>query len=440
MDALGRHIIVEFYECSAEKINDVHHIEKSMIRAAELAGATIINSTFHHFSPFGVSGVIVIEESHLAIHTWPEYRFASLDLFTCGDSIDPWVSFDYLEKEFGAVHSSSIELQRGQPHLLEHIALDAPAVRDTASTPKRPVKYNRNIWFTERDNNIALSLRHKGDPLFKKQSKYQRVEIIDTIAYGKALILDGMVMTTEKDEFVYHEMIAHVPLLSHHRPERVLIIGGGDGGGAREVLKHETVKQVDLVEIDEMVIDACKRYLPKLATSLSHPNLSLYVEDGIEYMKKCPDNTYDVILIDSTDPVGPAEGLFTSEFYKNVHRCLKEEGIMVAQSESPHFNTNVFCEIYHCYGDIFGYENVHPYLVYIPTYPSGMWSFSLCSKNLFHPIKDLDMDRTKHFASQNHLRYYNPEIHTAAFMLPTFVKNLLYKKNDFLLKQHAPSQ
>jgi spermidine synthase len=440
MDALGRHIIVEFYECSAEKINDVHHIEKSMIRAAELAGATIINSTFHHFSPFGVSGVIVIEESHLAIHTWPEYRFASLDLFTCGDSIDPWVSFDYLEKEFGAVHSSSIELQRGQPHLLEHIALDTPAVRDTASTPKKPVKCNRNIWFTERDNNIALSLRHKGDPLYKKQSNYQRVEIIDTIAYGKALILDGMVMTTEKDEFVYHEMIAHVPLLSHPRPERVLIIGGGDGGGAREVLKHDTVKQVDLVEIDEMVIDACKRYLPALSTSLSHPNLSLYIEDGIEYMKKCPKNMYDVILIDSTDPVGPAEGLFTIDFYNDVHRCLKDGGIMVAQSESPHFNTNVFCEIYHCYGDIFGYENVHPYLVYIPTYPSGMWSFSFCSKNLLHPINDLDLDRAKNFAAHNKLQYYNPEIHTAAFMLPTFVKNLLYQKDDILLKQQTPSQ
>jgi len=157
-------------------------------------------------------------------------------------------------------------------------------------------------------------------------------------------------------------------------------------------------------------------------------------------MKKCPENMYDVILIDSTDPVGPAEGLFTSDFYKDVHRCLKDDGIMVAQSESPHFNTNVFCEIYHCYGDIFGYDHVHPYLVYIPTYPSGMWSFSFCSKNLLHPIKDLDLDKAKHFSSQNHLKYYNPEIHTAAFMLPTFVKDLLYQKNDIFLKQQTSSR
>jgi spermidine synthase len=439
MEALGRHIIVEFYECSAEKIHDVHHIEQSMIHAAEIAGATIINSTFHHFSPFGVSGVIVIEESHLAIHTWPEYRFASLDLFTCGDSIDPWVAFDYLKQEFGADHSSSIELQRGQPHLLEHIALDTPVVRDTASKMKRPVKYNRNIWFTERDNNIALSLRHKGDPLYRQQSKYQRVEIIDTIAYGKALILDGMVMTTEQDEYVYHEMIAHVPLLTHPHPEKVLIIGGGDGGGAREALKHDSVKQVDLVEIDELVIEACKQYLPNLSNSFDHPNLNLYVEDGIEFVKNCPEKTYDVIIIDSTDPVGPAEGLFTSEFYKDVYRCLKDDGIMVAQSESPHFNTTVFQEIYHCYGNIFGYNNVHPYLVYIPTYPSGMWSFSFCSKNHLHPVNDLDMNRPRQFTSEHHLKYYNPEIHTSAFMLPTFVKNLLNQKKDITVNEQTTS-
>jgi spermidine synthase len=437
MDALGRHIIVEFYECSAKKINEVSLIEKSMIHAAKLAGATIISSTFHHFSPFGVSGVIVIGESHLAIHTWPEYRFASLDLFTCGDSIDPWVSFDYLEKEFGAEHSSSIELQRGQPHLLEKISLETPAVRDTASKTKQLVTYNRNIWFTERDNNIALSLRHKGDKLYKKQSKYQRVEIIDTIAYGKALILDGMVMTTEKDEYVYHEMIAHVPLLTHPHPEKVLIIGGGDGGGARETLKHESVKRVDLVEIDEMVIDACKKYLPSLSSSFSHPNLHLYVEDGIEFLKNCAENSYDVILIDSTDPIGPAEGLFTSDFYRDVYRCLKDDGIMVAQSESPHFNTNVFQEIYHCYGEIFGYDHVYPYVVFIPTYPSGMWSFSYCSKNSLHPVENLDMHKAQHFTDQHHLQYYNSEIHKAAFILPTFVKNLLNQKQGVTIKKHV---
>ena len=147
MEALGRHLIVEFYNCSPEKIDDVIGIEKSMVTAAKKAGATVINSTFHHFSPFGVSGVVVIEESHLSIHTWPEYRFASIDLFTCGDEIDPWVSFDYLKEEFAAEYFSTMELQRGQLHHLKKIDVKMSPSRGLQD---RKVKYNRNIWFTER--------------------------------------------------------------------------------------------------------------------------------------------------------------------------------------------------------------------------------------------------------------------------------------------------
>ena len=425
MESLGRHIIVEFYNCSPEKINDVSHIEKSMLRAAELAGATIINSTFHHFSPFGVSGVIVIEESHFAIHTWPEYQFASIDLFTCGELVNPWISFDHLQDEFGAKHSSSIELQRGQPHLLNKVTVHAPDVRDHASKKAKSITHQRSIWFTERDNHVALSLRHSGDMLYQKQSAYQKVEIIDTFAYGKALILDGMVMTTERDEFVYHEMIAHIPLLVHPRAENILIIGGGDGGAAREMLKHASVKHIDLVEIDACVIEASKQFLPNISQSFSHPKVQVIVDDGIEFIKNCKDESYDLIIVDSTDPVGPAEGLFTKDFYQGVYRCLTPNGIMVTQSESPTFNTHVFKEIQQCYKAIFGTNNVHPYLAYIPTYPSGMWSFSFCSKNSLHPITDLNLQKATAFTEKQDLQYYTTDIHQAAFVLPKFVQNLL---------------
>jgi spermidine synthase len=428
MQSLGKHIIVEFYNCSSEKINEVSHIEKSMIRAAELAGATIINSTFHHFSPFGVSGVIVIEESHFAIHTWPEYKFASIDLFTCGDDINPWISFDYLKKEFSAEHSSSIELQRGQPYLLERINIKKLPTRDKANKESNKFNHNRNIWFTERDNNIALSLRHTGDKLYHKQSDYQKVEIIDTLAYGKTLILDGMVMTTEKDEYVYHEMIAHIPMMLHSNPEKILIIGGGDGGAAREILKYDSVKKVDLVEIDKYVIEACKKYLPEISSSYKNSKLNLHIEDGIKYVKNCMDETYDIVIVDSTDPVGPAEGLFTQGFYKDVYRCLKEDGVMTTQSESPMFNTKVFKELYHCYGKIFNYDKVHPYLAYIPTYPSGMWSFTFCSKNQLHPKNDFDEEKAEKYLKNFDLKYYNKEIHKASFVLPTYVKQLLEAK------------
>lgn len=434
MDALGRHIIVEFYNCSPEKINDVLGIEKSMVEAAKKAGATVINSTFHHFSPFGVSGVVVIEESHLSIHTWPEYQFASIDLFTCGDTINPWLSFDYLKEEFAAEYFSSLELQRGALHHLKKIKVKNLPTRDKATACKKPqsITYNRNIWFTERDENIALSLRYTGDLLFSKQSPFQKVEIIDSCAYGKILILDGMIMTTEKDEYVYHEMITHVPLLSHPHPENVLIIGGGDGGAAREVLKHETIQNVDLVEIDEVVIKASKTYLPTIASSFDHPKLNVHIEDGIEYMRNCPDEMYDVVIVDSTDPVGPAEGLFKPEFYKNVFRSLKDKGVMVTQSESPTFNTEVFKELYQCYREIFSYENVHCYLSFIPTYPSGMWSFSFCSKGGIHPIHSFDEKRARIFTDEHALKYYNPEVHKAAFVLPTFVKDMLSLKKTVI--------
>ncbi|HEC89960.1 MAG: spermidine synthase [Thermoplasmata archaeon] len=422
MEALGRHLIVEFYNCSPEKIDDVIGIEKSMVTAAKKAGATVINSTFHHFSPFGVSGVVVIEESHLSIHTWPEYRFASIDLFTCGDEIDPWVSFDYLKEEFAAEYFSTMELQRGQLHHLKKIEVKAPLSRGLQD---KKVKYNRNIWFTERDDNVALSLRHTGDRLFSKQTPYQKVEILDTYAYGKVLTLDGMIMTTEKDEYAYHEMIAHVPLLTHPTPEKVLIIGGGDGGAAREVLRHENVKSVDLVEIDEVVIEASRKYLPTIASAFGNPRLNVHIKDGIEYVKQLRDETYDVVIIDSTDPVGPAEGLFKPDFYREVYRSLKPDGIMVTQSESPTFNPPVFQEIYRTYREIFGLNNVYCYLAFIPTYPSGMWSFSYCSKGSVHPLNDLDDEKAARFTNSHPLKYYHPDMHRAAFVLPTFVKELL---------------
>jgi spermidine synthase len=396
-----------------------------MVKAAQLAGATIINVTFHHFSPFGISGVVVIEQSHLSIHTWPEYQFASIDLFTCGETINPWISFDHLKEEFSADHISSIELQRGKLHHLNKISLDIPDVRDYASKKIKNPTYNRNIWFTERNNDIALSLRHSGDVLFSKKSPYQKVEIIDTCAYGKTLTLDGMIMTTEKDEYIYHEMISHVPLLTHPDPKNILIIGGGDGGVAREILRHNFVNQVDMVEIDEVVIEASKKLLPQISSTLNHPKLNIYIQDGIEFVKNCPKNKYDIVIVDSTDPVGPAEGLFKPSFYNDVYKCIRSDGIMVTQSESPEFNTKVFQEIYRCYKEIFGKNNVYCYLAFIPTYPSGMWSFSYCSKGSVHPVNDLNFEYASGFVRKHKLRYYNPEIHNSSFVLPNFVRNLL---------------
>ncbi len=411
-------------------MNDVVHIETSMVAAAETAGATVINSTFHHFSPYGVSGVVVIQESHLAIHTWPEYGYAAVDLFTCGDSVDPWVSYNYLKDAFEAGHGSSMELRRGQLSLLKRTDFNLDALRNLhPKTVETDGVISRDVWFTERDENIALSLKHSGKQLYKKDSPYQRVEIYETLAYGNMLTLDGMVMCTQKDEYVYHEMITHVPMFSHTQAKRALVIGGGDGGTVRELLRHKQLEEVTLVEIDELVIEACKLHLPETAIAFGNPRLNLLVEDGIKYINACADGRYDLIIVDSADPVGPGEGLFTTEFYSQVYRCLTPDGVMITQSESPRFNSGVFVEIYDTYKQIFGKDKVHCYLAAIPTYPTGTWSFSYSSKGDAHPLH-YNRDAAALFSKTQGLKYYNEQMHTAAFALPNFVQALLQHQTE----------
>jgi spermidine synthase len=285
--------------------------------------------------------------------------------------------------------------------------------------------YSRNIWFTERNEYIALSLRHKGDPLYKKQSKFQKVEIYDTYQFGRMLTCDGAIMCAEKDEHAYHEMICHVPVFAHANPKRVLVIGGGDGGTVREIVRHEQIAQITLVEIDPLVVEASRKHLPTLSSALDHPKLTLKIDDGIKYVANAADGAFDIILIDSTDPVGPAVGLFNAEFYHQVHRVLAPNGIMVAQSESPRFNIPVFKEIFNAHRKVFGSNNVYPYLAFIPTYPTGMWSFSFCAKGTTHPLNRFREDAAAKFSIDQNLNYYNEQIHRSAFVLPRFVQKMI---------------
>lgn len=426
MSALGNHILVEFTGCSPEIMNDVVSIERDMVEAAVKAEMTVINSTFHHFSPYGVSGVVVVQESHLAIHTWPEYGYAAVDIFTCGDT-NTWAAFDYLQEQFKAKNYSAIEMRRGVINLLERMDFDLSSMRSQASDRVNPGKYTRNVWFTDKDDNQALSLRYTGEVLFRKESPYQRVSVLDTYAYGKMLTIDNMVMCTEKDEHHYHEMISHPALLTHPNPKNILVIGGGDGGTVREILKHDSVKMVTMVEIDETVIEACKEHLPSIAAEFNNPKLNLIVGDGIEYVKNAKEGEFDLILVDGSDPVGPAEGLFSTTFYNNCKKALSNDGILVAQGESPMFNGRVFVELNQCLVEIFGQEKVNTLLFYIPTYPTGMWSFQVASKGDLS-LQKADKNRIKEFADNNKLFYYNEDIHFAALSMPNFVKNLLAKE------------
>ncbi len=259
--------------------------------------------------------------------------------------------------------------------------------------------------------------------LFSHHSKFQKVEIYQTDTWGKLLVIDDMVMLSEEDEFVYHEMLAQVPLATHPDPQRILIIGGGDGGTAREVLKHPSVKSVDLVEIDEVVIQACKLHMPDIG-DWNNPRLTVHIANGIEHLKQSTD-TYDVILVDGSDPVGPAVDLFRKEFYQYGLNALKENGVMATQCESPWIASyhSHMKEVYDVMDQLFSVH--YPYLASIPLYPAGLWCFMLGSKSA-DPLSGETIERvqsnTTNFGAS--FRYYNPEIHRSAFSLPNFVRDI----------------
>jgi spermidine synthase len=261
--------------------------------------------------------------------------------------------------------------------------------------------------------------------LFSELTSFQKVEVLETDSWGRLLTIDDMVMLSEQDEFVYHEMIAHVPLNSHPNPENVLIVGGGDGGTAREVLRHEEVKSVDLVEIDEAVVRASKEYLRGVG-EFDDPRLTLTIDDGIKWVQEHSD-AYDVIIVDGSDPVGPAEGLFNRSFFESCHKALKPEGILVAQSESPWVQQyhEPIRHIYHIMDELFDLAKV--YLSFIPLYPTGMWAMTYASKSELDPLGEASVRKAQQFEGDfgDGLRYYNADMHTAAFALPQFVRRII---------------
>ncbi|AFZ36903.1 Spermidine synthase [Stanieria cyanosphaera PCC 7437] len=286
-------------------------------------------------------------------------------------------------------------------------------------------QFNPAEWVIDHNDRTALSIRIKGDRLFCEQSPYQTVEVFDTCDRGKMLTIDRMVMCTEADEASYHEMLVHVPMLTDFKIKDVLVIGAGDGGTIRELVRYQNIETITMVEIDEVVVRAAKQFLPTISSAFDHPKLKLLIDDGIKFVKEAADHAYDLIIIDSSDPVGPSEGLFTKSFYQDVYRCLRPGGLITVQSESPSFNPKAFVELNQCLKQVFGNDQVHCYLVFIPMYPSGMWSLTYCSKQGAHPLKNFQRDRAITFAQEQNLTYYNADIHQAAFCLPTYIQKML---------------
>lgn len=273
-------------------------------------------------------------------------------------------------------------------------------------------------WYKDKYSaHTTLNIKIK-NLLFKGKSNYQKIEILESYDFGRMLVLDGIVNVTEKDEFIYHEMMVHVPLFTHPNPKRILVIGGGDGGIVRELSKHPQIKQIDLVEIDSMVIDKCKRFLPAVSVGFKDSRLRVYYDDGVQFVKN-KENFYDVIIVDSPDPIGSGKRLFQKKFYNYCLHALREDGLLTAQSETPTFKEElkIMKSMYKKLHRIFPIVNI--FTAYVISYAVGIWCFMLCSKK-YDPLNDFQEKKYQKLMLKS--RYYNADIHRASLALPNFIK------------------
>lgn len=277
------------------------------------------------------------------------------------------------------------------------------------------------LWYTEQHtDNVRFSIK-VDKPLYTGQSEFQRIDVFQSKEFGTFFTLDGLMMVTEKDEFIYHDMIVHVPMATNPKIKNVLVIGAGDGGTVRELTRYATIENIDMVEIDKLVVDVCREYLPQTACKLDDPRVQLYFEDGLKFVRT-KENMYDLIIVDSTDPFGPGEGLFTKEFYGNCFKALKEDGILVNQHESPYYDAYAksMQRAHKRIKEFFPVCRV--YQAHIPTYPSGHWLFGFASKK-YDPLTDIDEQAWNDLGLKT--KYYNTELHKGCFALPNYVKELL---------------
>ena len=280
-------------------------------------------------------------------------------------------------------------------------------------------------WFHEENQGVTrLGIRVTAH-LHGERSEFQKIDVYESPFFGRFLTLDDLMMVTERDEFVYHEMLVHVPLCVMREPRQVLIIGGGDCGCIREALRHPSVERVVQCEIDERVTRVSQKFFPWVSEVVDDPRVELIFDDGVRYIEQ-HENAFDLIVVDSTDPIGPAVGLFLTDFYAKVERALRPGGMMAAQTESPHWNAPTLGAIRGQVESVFAH--VATYWGSIPTYPSGSWCWTLASADRRYDAY-FDEERAERIAQ--HTLYFNPQVHRACFALPTFVRQALSGRNPF---------
>lgn len=453
-DRLGHHLIIDLCGCNPEKLKVVPVVEEILRAAAAAARATIVASKFHQFAPIGVSGALVLAESHITIHTWPEADgYCAIDIFTCGPT-DNFLALDVMKNGFESKDCVLVEIERG-----------AQKPAEDAATAVEP----RNArWISEELDPLGgFKPTMKVTELLEEvQSPFQNVKMFNTTGVGKMMVIDGIIQLTEYDHFAYHEMITHVPMQVHPNPTKVLIIGGGDGGALLEVEKYAGVTEIVICDIDEAVMKVACNHLPEFAAAYKDPRVRAVFQDGAALVANFQ-NYFDVIIVDCTDFYGVAAPLARKSFYESIRNALTADGLMVIQAESMYYDRNWISQLHKQCQELFPITQY--YHTHVPTYPSGCIGFVYCSKKYNYweniggagvgmaalaagpaaaialppsPPVDADgatankvegtgavppptRDGYDHQQLMAGMEYYTPALHLAAFQLPAFLNKLI---------------
>jgi spermidine synthase len=395
----GLHLIGDLTgcRCDPQLLLDGERFRAKCLDMVSAAGLTTMDATFHTFDGGGFTGTVVLAESHLAIHTWPERQGLTLDVYVCNYSADNSAKarklFDQLVEYFQPGEVAKHEVDRGEHMLMEPL--------------------NDSTGF------YIKATRQLGE----WQTRFQKMAIYETPHYGKLFRLDGFNMTSEKEEFVYHENLIHPALTAHAAPKKVLIIGGGDGGSSEEALKHPSVEQVTMVEIDGDVIEVAKEHFKAVHNGVfDNPKLRVLVDDGMKFVRETQER-FDLIALDLNDPMGPAEALYSLEFFQQLRAALAPGGALTLHIGSPVARPERVAELAQRLNSVF--RIVRPYTMYIPLYGS-LWAMAVCSDKLDPKSYTADeIDRRIEARKLQELKYYNGETHEGVFALPNFVRDLV---------------
>ncbi len=481
---LGRQLVSELYGCDPRLLDDEPYLRHHVREAARAAGATVLGIHSHRFAPVGVSVVAVLAQSHLAIHTWPEYEICSVDLYLCGESLTPRLAREHLARALDADRFEEAELPRGtayhrisrrrarvnalvaagagtgsgrsngsdfaayvsnQPNGSAPVPSSGsgespasggsktPDMSDWARRAAEAFKHVGQVWGPHRWLHdwatpweyTAHAVRRQ---ICRERSEYQEIDILETEAYGRCLVLDGEVQSYEADEHIYHECLVHPAFLLHPGPKHVLVVGGGEGATIREVLKHRSVERVVMAELDPQVVEACRRYLPGFhAGAFDHPAVRFHFGDGRAYVENCTDR-FDAVVLDLTNPIGDSLSarLFTVEFYEQVRRILNPGGVVVVQSDAVSlYGLSSFATIYRTIREVF--PSVHVGATYMPSFTTD-WSFTIAGDEQLRAPLSLsveEVDRLLQERLTEPTRFYDGFAHQRMFYLPRYVREAM---------------